>query len=455
MLETLDASRISWSEREISGAERLAEHMTAGEWGNLAGVLTAYLWGSNPSGPGLCLNHLSLADVHAQWLSLPESKRGPHPAAELVRAWRTRPVGADQVHLIVTREQEKHTPDGGDPLMLARVPGLVGLASLSVVEVVEAVQVDGEPFATAAPGGEERRRYKRVAEPIQMQLLPYPQTLHGQATAGAFLETLAQGRFSGDLRNPIRADVFRLGTLAYALTSSLRLTESQGAILIGGRDTEENRKRFWRALKCCRYMTVTYGEYGAWYSLLNADGEPGGIATLGPPRWWLNQSGPMAWRLSGGLFVPASKWGAVERTIAGLEGALLWGPSAGKGRRGRLPDNVRPVRPGGPGPEVFVPAWQVLRLSGEDVALENMGAGRERYRLRIQALKAAGYFCSRSETAEAGGTVEIVEQRKGGRNHPSGIVIRASARFCAAYADRQETRIPAYRAIQAAEGNQR
>ena len=57
----------------------------------------------------------------------------------------------------------------------------------------------------------------------------------------------------------------------------------------------------------------------------------------------------------------------MERTIGGIEGVLLWGASAGGGKRGRIPDNLRPMRKGGPGPEVFVPWWQVLRLSGENV----------------------------------------------------------------------------------------
>ena len=79
-------------------------------------------------------------------------------------------------------------------------------------------------------------------------------------------------------------------------------------------------------------------------------------------------------RLTGALFRrfrgegrKATRWGSLECTIAGIEGALLWGPTARKGRGGRFPDAVRPVRRGGAGAPVFISWWQVLRLSGEHV----------------------------------------------------------------------------------------
>ena len=44
----------------------------------------------------------------------------------------------------------------------------------------------------------------------------------------------------------------------------------------------------------------------------------------------------------------------------------------------------------------------------------------------------------------AGDTIEIVRQVKGGRGHEAAIVVRATARFCAAYARGGErTEIPA------------
>ena len=390
---------------------------------------------------------LPLARVHAYWLSLaPESERGPHPAADLVRAWQALPRPPDKVHMIVKRESERLTPEGEYPLTLARAPGALSLATLAVV------QVDGEPFVTRAPDG-EKVRMRKVIEPVQGQLFPYPRTLAGKATAGIFMQTLADMPIEGDGRTPLRADLWRLGNLAYALTGSLWLPESDGARLIGGKDSPQNRERFRRTVLAARGFIVLDKKTWEWYSLMDADRGPDGSARIGPPRWWTERpkgAPSMAFRLSGGLFVPVSRWGAVERTIAGLEGGLLWGKSAGRGRHGRLPDYVRPVRRGGPGPEVFISAWQVLRLSGEPVTADSYAmdsTARERYRQRLAALEAAGYKSTRTGTAHAGGTVEIVEQRSGRGHGTGGIVVRASARFCAAYQDGDEIRIPATQAL--------
>ena len=220
---------------------------------------------------------------------------------------------------------------------------------------------------------------------------------------------------------------------------------------------------------------------GQWWAL--ADSEPGPLSRIGPVRWWLDYwriveglkgnarrkalenagfgGAPIGYRLSGGLFRPAligakatrgtssGYWGALQRTLAGIEGALSWGTSAGKGKRGRLPDNLRPVRKGGPGPEVFIPWWQVLRMAGENVGPDtpSRGAPGQRYRDRVAAIVKAGYMTRRNATATAGDTLEVVEVRKGGRHHPAGIVVRASARYCAAYAMSDRTRIPASRLI--------
>ena len=386
---------------------------------------------------------------HGQWLARPESDRGPHPLGKPMQDWQAvQAAPVDRVHMIVKREPDRLTPGGDYPLTLTRAPGALALATLA------AVQVDGEPFVTRAPDGEKvRMRKRKVIEPEQGLLFPYPRTLSGEATAGIFMQTLADMAIEGDGRSPLRADLWRLGNLAYALTGSVWLPDSEGARLIGGKDSPQNRERFRQTVLAARGFIVLDKKTWEWYSLMDADRGPDGSARIGPPRWWTERpegAPSMAFRLSGSLFVPASKWGTVERTVAGLEGALLWGRSPGRGRRGRLPDSVRPVRPGGPGQEVFIPAWQMLRLSGEPVTADSYtgdSTARERYRQRIAALEAAGYKSTETGTAHAGGTVEIVDVRKGGRNHPAGIVVRASARFCAAYQDGDEIRIPATQAL--------
>ena len=121
---------------------------------------------------------------------------------------------------------------------------------------------------------------------------------------------------------------------------------------------------------------------------------------------------------------------------------MTWGATSGRGPFGRIPDALRPVRKGGPGPEVFV-SWQtVLRLSGEPVDqstkyLGEGGAGK-RYHSRVIALIQAGYEIPTDgnnptiRAAPVGDTIEI-RRIKGHRGQVAGIMVRASARFCAAY----------------------
>ena len=364
-------------------------------------------------------------------------------------------------------------------LTLNRQPGLLALAGA----VLEAVEVDGEPYATRSV---DRPIPLRVAEPVQGSLFGGPRTLGGRATAGALIETVADVVMYADTRawnyglpadgrSPLRADVLKLGAVAYALSGTVRLTDGEGARLVGGADTEANRARFKRALQIARLLRLTLPGKKPWDfpTLVDAEtGPPGGPHRLGPPRWWVDammaraerrklkgakrkahklpDGPPVAWRLSGGLFRPASKWGTLERVIGGIEAALTWGPSAGGGRGGRLPDLARPVRKGGPGPPVFVTAWEVFRLAGEAVAPGPLpGRYRERWRALIAALRARGYMTEARATASAGDTIEVLEVRKGGRGHPAGIVVRASARFCAALATgwKGRVKLPATRLI--------
>ena len=402
-----------------------------------------------------------------RWIEARELDGCPgHPLAPIVRAWIERPRGLERRHLIATRE--KYPPKGSEPLVMTRQPGIVSLVSHSPLE---AVKVDGVAFATRTIGGVETkiRRY-RLAD-SQGDLFPGPRTLAGDTTAGAIFEAVAFLVLSGDERSPLRADLLKLANLAFALTGPTEWQEPEGAELVGGRDSKPNRERFHSALWALRGMAVhvpsTRPHGDRWWPMAGADPDPK-RNIIAPPRWWLSHmeatkgtkrgsperrerlaaaglAGPVAWRYTGCLFVPASKWGAVERTVCGLESALLWGSSAGAGRGGGNPDNVDPVRRGGPGPEVVVPWWQVLRLSGENVGEDTdpRGAAGRRYRRRCKDLESAGYFTARNGTASAGGTVEVVEQRRGSKARRAGLVVRASARFCAAYAINERVNVSA------------
>ena len=379
-----------------------------------------------PENSGLVLDTCRpLPSVHIEWCLWRLAGRPlQHPLTPILRAYWDRPRHPTRRHLLVR--------EGRGGLVVSRTPGLL---SLACNEVLEAVFVDGDPFATRQLGSPKLRRYRVVRPEPADDLFPAsPRRLAGTATAGAVIQAVADLPLASDERHPIRADLLRLGALAFALSGAIRLTEAEGAYLVGGRDTTANRRRFNEALWAIRSLRVETRP-GIHWAL--ADAEPGEVNRLGPARWMLDkaQEGkPIAFRYTGALFRSATKWGTVERTVAGLEGALAWGPSPGKGRGGRLPNALVPVRPGGPGPEVFVPWWVVLRLAGEKVdADENpKGAAGRRYGRRRTALEQAGYFTPRGGTAEAGDTVEIVKAVKGGRHHQAGLLVRASARWCAA-----------------------
>ena len=361
---------------------------------------------------------LTDAELHRLWC---EARAAgdvvKHPLAPLVRWWVERPLA--ERHLLVTSARGLH---------LARTPGTLALTNA----LLEVVPVDGEPFASAQPG-QAMTRYQ-VLEP-QGKLFPAPRSLDKQSTAGALVEALADFALTGDERSPLRSDISRLGHLAYALTGTARLTEAEGAILVGRADTPANRLRFWRAHRAARFLSIRTGKYGARLDLVNAEGQPGDVATLGPPTWWLSGTGPMAHRLTGALFRPATMWGALDRTVAGLEGGLAWGPFAGRGKDGQIPDALRPLRKGGPGPAVLVPWWQVLRLSGEPVSETDSQSprARMRYTRRVSSLCTAGYFVpAGGDTAPAGDTIEVVQQVRGSRSRPACLIVRATARWCAA-----------------------
>lgn len=362
------------------------------------------------------------------WLACRNSDNeaaGHHPLAPLVLAWQRRPKPAPRRHIFI-RQQEK-PPKGTEPARLARTPAVASLVSSSVFEAVE---VDGVPYATRRPPCDGVGHY--LVQPHQGDLFSVPRKLAGSPTAGAVLDALAN-LASRNERSPLRADIYRLGTLAFALTGAIQLTDSQGAVLVAGRDSPANRIRFNKALWELRCMCVRLPRSKMAWALAVA--EPGPVSFLGPAPWMLEGSrgSPTAWRYTGVLFRQPTKWGALERTVGGLEGALAWGRAAGRGDEPRRPDALRPVRAGGPGPRVFVAWWEVLRLAGENVrrSADPKGTERRRYDRRVAQLKDKGYFVDNG-TAPIGDTIEIVGRRRGGRCRPAGIEVRASERWCAA-----------------------
>ena len=141
----------------------------------------------------------------------------------------------------------------------------------------------------------------------------------------------------------------------------------------------------------------------------------------------------------------------LNRTLAGLETVLAYSRPAGTGKHGRTPDLLRPICTGGPGPDTFIPWRALLSLAGEPVPAdaEPQSVWGRRYRRRVDALIAErpGYLVpARGGVAPAGDTVEIVRVASGaGKSATAGLWIRATARFCAAYADNVRIRLPAAR----------
>ena len=113
-----------------------------------------------------------------------------------------------------------------------------------------------------------------------------------------------------------------------------------------------------------------------------------------------------------------------------------------------MPSYVTPIPKGKHGDHLFFPAWKVLRVSGENVTPDSMdNTAQARFGRRARSLAEAGYFLGGHEAAPAGDTIEIVERKLGSRSQPAGLVVRATARFCEAYAKGERVRIPADRLL--------
>ena len=388
-------------------------------------------------------------------LALPPDTKG-YELSLLAVVVEALPRPMDTRHVITITDRRS---DGRN---LHRVPALVDLATLSPVE---AVMVDGEPMASGGP--EALTTWRRVRPKAGEQrafAFAGPRSLGGQTVGDVVIRTLASLPRM-DMRAPIVGDVARTAALAFALTGYGPIPDSAGAVFVGGRDTLPNRERWWKACKWLRHLTVTINERtGEWVGLANVDPDGAGGVHLGPPAWWHGKGEGQRWRLSGALWRPVrigggrgaggqdEHYSGLARTLAGFEARLCYSPSAGRGKRGRVPDALRPVRRGGPGPEVWIGWRDVLTLAGETAPESVSGrtsSEARRYRRRADALIEADYHVGpNGEAALAGDTVEIVKVQRGARASPAGLRIRASARFCAAASGRQSwERIPAGRLL--------
>ena len=378
----------------------------------------------------------------AELLATAKKQNVPNPLAPLVNAWLERePAAYTSRHVqVVQTARGRYT----------KTPGLLATTSGQL----EIVQVDGEPFAGRQPRmpKDGQPRAYRPAQPTQGELIAGPATIDGVPAGDLLLVGLDQWDLEEDKRTTLRHDIIQLGRAAYALTGRATIPEDVGARWLTGQEhaTETAKRRWWDTLAAMRFLTVRVNpKTHRWIGMFNVDPRTSGAVWIGPPAWWTEsraESGPRSWRLSGGLWRPpligdaptqgtkTGYWGTLARTVDGIEAALTWGPTAGRGQGGRLPDYLKPVRKGGPGPDVFVPWRNVLRLAGERAPDDDLSAAlRVRYRRRIEALRAAGLLVG-GQAAPAGDTVEVVQVVDGrGKGRTGGIIVRATARFVEAY----------------------
>ena len=367
-------------------------------------------------------------------------------------------------HLAVV---ERRRPGDVPPQRFSRSPALLSLIGLPLEQDLSVIEVDGEPLVSAGPRATPKRvTYRPKRRPAEQGTFwSAPKTLSGEQIDDVLIVAVASEPLTGDERSSLRGDLVRLGRLAYALSGPTRFSEQAGALLLTGNTTAAAVERWWVTTEVARWLTITINphtrEWREYMDVRTLGGvRAGGEVVLGPSTWWKGRGRASAWRLSGGLWRPAQLgrdvprgtalgyWDDLHRTIDGLEAALSWGPSAGRGRDARIPNNLRPETLGGPGPEVFVPWQLVLTLAGEHIPPDTRprSAEGQRYRDRIRRLEETGYVANgRSGTAPAGDTIEIVEVVDGNsartlRLEGPGIHVRASARFCAAVKSAQRHR---------------
>lgn len=395
---------------------------------------------------------LSDQDIQVIWSNLPEDLRGPHPLAAITELWLRRPRSPARSHLT--------TPVSG----IVRAPAAL---SVSVQTPLVTLNVDGNPFATALPSANKRTFYQ-LATHEQIELLPLPRVLSGQPVADMVISTFAQYDLNAFRRSTLRSDVYRLSLLAFALSGPTKISEEMGIYFLTQTSsmTQANLRRWWAAVGMMDSLRLIVDPAtGKYITMGRAEGVPGGYAVIGPPGWWNGKGQNARWVLTGGLFRPqitsrqkgkrgpkSDNWGGLQRTLAGVEAMLQYGPTAGRGREGRIPDAMRAVRKGGPADPVLVPWRTFIQLAGETVDEKSTGACLRRYRRRVNALIDAGYLTRDGKAASVGDTCEIVKDQKGRRGRKTGVWVRASARFVEAYKQAQKrktwTRVPATQVLE-------
>ena len=402
---------------------------------------------------------MSITALAESSLKYPKETRPRFPLQPLVESWASGASLPVSSRSLISPAVIPAAP-GRAALPLARAPALLSAASVPLKHLdvpVSVVMVDGEPVGSPSVAP-LREFYRPFGIPRQGELWPAPRTIEKADALCPILSALAAHPLDSDERCPLRSYVYRIALLGHALSGPAFIPEHIGVQwLTGGPVTNANRRRFWDAMAVADSLIITIDTVThEWRKLVVADPGDGGVH-LSPPAWRLARGERTGgFRLTGALWRPAvlsprnggkgsigvGVWGGLHRTLAGVESALSYGPTGGRGSGARIPHFLRPERPGGPGPPVFVPWDKLLALAGECVPRGGEGrntAGR-RYRRRVEALAGLGYITTGAE-APAADTIEIVERKLGRRNGAdAGIVVRATSRFVEAHSRAQKQR---------------
>ena len=137
---------------------------------------------------------------------------------------------------------------------------------------VEAVEVDGAPFASLIPRGQAWRAFKRTPAPLRPFLpFPGPKTWGGEPVNDIIIATLSNELFDGDERSTSRSDVARLAEFTLACSGGIAVPESFGAVLVGGQYTAANLRRFWAAALTLGSLHWIIDRIGRFYYIAKVD----------------------------------------------------------------------------------------------------------------------------------------------------------------------------------------
>ena len=311
--------------------------------------------------------------------------------------------------------------------------------------------VDGVPVAATLPGASglfqaHKRRTRRMFRPGEQTTLKLP----GVPPIPHDLRLIALREISADPDSGPRLtnDVLRLLTLAWVVDRPFVLHELQGAAWLAYHRDGQRRPavksdvpRFWLTAAALRMPLFDPRGTGRWVDMATIEVpsiRPVDRVIIGPPSWGRPLTGKWTLTAEGSassIARPGGKQGMAGRIITGIEYRLA---AEWDGTKDPRPVYLRPAerrRKASAGPLLEIGWRYVMRLAGEwwdETDPKADYAALQRYRRAVALLERRRYFVpdeSVHKEAPAGDSVEILCRVRGCRGRPSGLQVRASARF--------------------------